>query len=125
MKTLIKITTILLILNSLIIANNESTTINDENKFFYTIMDDLNNVNAEYDLNIEAMVRISENGEFSYKIVKYSEIPKFNTHIENFLEERKKIIFPNLNKKAKKFKITFKAENSNKKPELKNIQESK
>lgn len=111
----------LLFLKCIAFAENESITINDNDKFYKEVAEKLIDINCEYNLIVETMINISENGEMSYKIIKNSDIPKFNTDVINFLEEKRKIKFPNLRNKSKNMKITFRPEPPKERPKLTNI----
>lgn len=118
-----KLLILLTITSSLLFAENETITIKDENTFYKLIHEQLSEVNSKYNLNVDVLIKIDENGTLSYKITKESDIPKFNDEVIIFLEEKTKIKFPNLNNKARSIKTTFTAENINEKPKLKNIKE--
>lgn len=116
---------LLTIESSLLFAENETITIKDENTFYKLMHEQLSEVNAKYNLNVDVLIKIDENGNLSYKIIKESDIPKFNEEVIVFLEEKTKIKFPNLNNKARTTRTTFRAENINEKPKLTNVKELK
>ena len=118
-----RILMLLTIASSLLFAEETTITIKDENTFYKLIMDQLSEVNAKYNLEVDALIKIDENGKLSYKIIKESDIPKFNDEVIVFLEEKTKIKFPNLNNKARSIRTTFTVENINEKPKLKDIKE--
>lgn len=118
-----RILILLTIASSLLFAEETTITIKDENTFYKLIMDQLSEVNAKYNLEVDALIKIDENGTLSYKIIKESDIPKFNDEVIVFLEEKTKIKFPNLNNKSRSIRTTFTAENINEKPKLKDIKE--
>lgn len=118
-----KILILLTIASSLLFAENETVNIEDEKTFIKIVFEKFDNVENKYNLNVKALIIINEKGELDYKIIKESDIPKFNDDVIIILEEKRKTKFPILKNKKTKFEMDFTAENINEKPKLKNIKE--
>lgn len=117
-----KLLILLTITSSLLLGESKTITINNDERFYSLIMEQLEQVNNKYKLSIETIISISESGDFQYKIIEKSDIKKFNEDVIFFLEEKTKNKFPNLKNKAKSIKVTFTAESINEKPKLTNVQ---
>ena len=115
----------LLLLNSFSFAENETMVINNEDSFYRLLMEQMQDIKIDYNLEIEVLITISENGVFSYKILKESDIQKFNEDIIIYLEEQTKIKYPTLKNKKKTTRATFKANSKKEQEILKKIKELK
>ncbi len=115
-----RILLILLLLNCFSFAEDETIVMDDEDKFFGTMMEEIGGGANKYNLHIEVLITINEDGILRYKIMKESDIKKFNEDIIVFLEEKKKIKYPTLKNKKTSFIATYEAEPTKEKVIYKN-----
>lgn len=92
---------------SLLFAEDKTITINDEITFYNLVGNELNKIEMVYKLTADVKIKIDENGNFSYKIIKESDITKLNEDLKIFLDEKIKIKFPNLKNKPFETNVTF------------------
>lgn len=115
-----RILLILLLLNCFSFAEDETIVINDEDKFFGTMLEKIGETKNKYNMHVEVLMTVNENGILSYKIIKESDIQKFNEEIIIFLEEKKKIKYPTFRNKKQSFKSNFYADSTREKIIYKN-----
>jgi len=83
----------------------------ENDKYFskiYTILYDRYNEHMRIEnLSTTVIVKITSNGEFSYRIIKNSSDPSFNSQLEMFLEKQKGLKFPPPDKAYVDIEIDF------------------